>query len=274
MTIPLRFLIMFGSILLGFVFPLTFIIAAVLGWTIIRDITGQTDSEEAHTNQVSGKIVRKSENGPESPKITADPEPISITSTLRSISEFSETMHAKASRLYDESVIDLALSMPLSAVEFLVTNASKSTLLASMTERLSGDDEELRVDREFRKNIKEIWESTADIIARTSDMTENLPKIRMAVSREHGRAYCETRIHEVTDQHLEKIYSAHSLIFPQIPAFSEGADPRDDIIRQLRSIFFQGADPKKFQHPYVPPTRRNVIFRIWWINNVARSKSA
>ena len=281
MTIALRVLLLLVCVLIGLVFPLMFIVAAMIGWSIFIDVSGSPDAaasrpqgetpsmtvermQAAREKVPQGAAAPRGRSGREA---TPQPEPTGTRDVLAVAAQAADKLSKKTREFHDQACIDLALHPFFSRPEILLSRASELAVLRAEIDRQCGKESGPDAKRHFPESLRELVKALGNEDDDTADRDEAMSKARAALHRASARSYCEQAIKLAVDRHLEKLLKAHTAVTPDVPF--PGADLRQSLVGQLRNIFLDGGDPATFDHPYEPPVG-GLLFKLWWNENKAR----
>mgnify|MGYP003374804138 CR=1 FL=1 len=183
------------------------------------------------------------------------PEPIGVRNVLGRMAKAADDFHDTMVRMDAYHQIDSCLTGRFSTMELIVEKSCEMTVRSIQTyEDMGRAPGEAKVKDLFLRNIMKLSEALSKSLKERQEFSGKLDELRKNVLTEDGRAYCENRIETVVDEHLKKIAKWHATVFPNQTVFKGGRlTARNDIIRQLRAICFDGADPADYVNQYYPP---------------------
>lgn len=180
-----------------------------------------------------------------------------LTKFLGEVERRSKIAHA-------EIALEKAIDTLLSDIENLVCGAMAAAAAQAPPDKFSAD--ERRKTSAFW--LKEMAQALQQELNDTSKKKAECLAAFDAIAQTDERYLFEWRIGQRIDAHLSAIKAAHTSIFPEIEAFPDvivtGMSQRETLAKELRMIFFEGANPLELYHPYVPPASGGVIFTSWW----------
>lgn len=196
------------------------------------------------------------------------PRPPELGVSLAGLVRAMDLLSTKAEENWNQSRIDNFLERMLCDVEEIVKAAAETALLMDDIEKRRGlPIDETRIREHFLEAIKRISAHGDSLSLGQPNLTDALPDLRKAMSRDQGRAYCGQAIERAVDEHLRKLSESIAPMFPRQPPSANNVvakvGHRLTLINQLRYICFDGWDPKVFTELYRPDLQSH-MFAVWW----------
>lgn len=194
---------------------------------------------------------------------------------VKSLGSAADRLNTQASQMYGQVVVEHAIKSLFIEIETLVVSASQHTEFMIDIKRESDEPHDEQDTRKiFKATIKKMVAAQNEngrIEERSASIKQAFSKLEQVLLNQDTREYCAGAIERAVEVHMDIIRTAHEAIFQDFPAFPNdrlyNVTQRDRLLKGVHLVFFEGADPEKFYHPY-NPGYRDIVFATWWRNNI------